>query len=85
MKFGSLVAGITAATMVLAPVAAQAGTSASASVVKPVYGSRTTTSVDKKQKATAGAYVLGALALGAAGFGLYKAIDNGNDKSNGSN
>lgn len=84
MKFGSFAAGLAAVGFLIAPLAAQAGTKASTvSASLPDFGSRDSTPVGKKNKLKPGETALIVLALGAGGFGLYKAIDN-KDTSRGS-
>lgn len=80
MKLKNALFALTAAGMVAAPVAAQAGTAASASTVKIASLSgaadRKATTVQAKQKLEAGSLVLVLLAAGAAGFGVAKAVDD---------
>lgn len=84
MKFSSLMAGVAAAGLVIAPVAAQAGTKASTAIAAPAdFGSRSSAAVAKQNKASPALWLVGLLAVGAAGFGLYKLIDDDN-KSRGS-
>jgi hypothetical protein len=84
MKFGSFAASIAAVGFLVAPLAAQAGTKASAAVAAPVdFGSRASAPVGKKNKLTGGETALLLLALAGGGFGIYKAIDN-KDTSRGS-
>lgn len=86
MKLKNTLLALSAGAMLVAPVAAQAGTKASASTGKIATlsgaGARQSTDVKKKQKAEPGLIVVGALAVGAAGYGLYTAVDD--DTSNGS-
>ncbi|MEE4453943.1 hypothetical protein [Novosphingobium resinovorum] len=86
MKLKQTLLTLSAAAMIAAPVAAQAGTTAAASVGKisnlSGVGERRSTDVKAKQKADGTLVVVGLLAAGAAGFGIYKAVDD--DKSNGS-
>lgn len=75
MKFRALAITFAASAMVLAPVAAEAGTKA-ASVSAPVtYGARSTAKVDSKKKADGAAYILGSLALAAGTVGILIATD----------
>lgn len=70
MKTRALMAAMAASSMVLAPVAAQAGTKA-ASMTAPIsYGNRATPNVDAKKKASGTSLLLLALGLGAAGVGV---------------
>lgn len=86
MKLKQTMLALGAAAVLAAPVAAQAGTTAAASVGKisslSGVGERRSAAVKAKNKADGGVVVLGLLAAGAAGFGVYKAVDD--DKSNGS-
>lgn len=88
MKIKNLFAAAAVATMLVAPVTANAGTVAGASIqgVKPVLSAagteyRASRSVKKEQNLTAAGVVIGGIALGAAIFGIVKAVDDG--KSNG--
>lgn len=87
MKLKSALIALGASALVVAPVAAQAGTAASASVGKVAslssVGARQTSSVEKKQKAGSGVWLLAALGAAAAGFGIYKAVDDDNTASGG--
>lgn len=83
MKIKSMIAAATAAAMLAAPVAANAGTTAAASLngVKPVLSSkevRSSRAVKRENGIGAAGYVIGGLALGAAIFGIVEAT-----KSNG--
>lgn len=86
MKIKSMVAATVAAAMLTAPVAANAGTTAAASLngVKPVLSSkevRSSRSVKRENGLTAAGAVLGGLALGLGAFAIVKAADD--NKSNG--
>lgn len=88
MKTKNLFATAAVAMMLAAPVAANAGTVAGASLqgVKPalsVSGKeyRASRSVKKEQGLTAAGAIIGVLAGAAAVFGIVKAVDD--DKSNG--
>lgn len=86
MKIKSMIAAAAAAAMLTAPVAANAGTTAAASLngVKPVLSSkevRASRSVKRENGISTAGAVVGVLALGFAGYGLYKAFDD--NKSNG--
>lgn len=81
--------GLSALAMLAAPVAANAGTNAAASSLSAGkiaslkgVGERKSAGVKAKNNADAGVTILGVLAAGAAGFGVYKAVDD--NKSNGS-
>lgn len=78
MKIRNLISAATAAGLLIAPVAAQAGTSAAASV--PGVGSRTSSAVAEGNKVKAGTLVAIVLATGAVVWGAAEAFD----KSNGS-
>lgn len=82
MKFRNAFVSLAAAGLVIAPVAAQAGTSAAASV--PSVAGRVSTDVSKDQKIAPGLLVAILVAAGAATYGLVEAFDSGN-KSNGAN
>ncbi|EJU15066.1 hypothetical protein LH128_00742 [Sphingomonas sp. LH128] len=78
---------LSVAAMVAAPVAAQAGTTASASVGKisnlSGVGARQSSVVKKKNNAESGTIILAALGVAAVGAGIYVIADDDN-KSNGS-
>ena len=87
MKLRSVFPAVAAAGLVFAPVAAQAGTKASASlpaagVSIASEGARASTAVAKKQKATSG-LLIGGIALAAVTAGVIIAADD-NNKSTGS-
>lgn len=86
MKLKNALVAMAAMGVLVSPVAAQAGTTAAAATGKIVnvsdMGARKSTAVRSKQKADAGVVVIALLGAGAAGFGVYKAVDD--DKSNGS-
>lgn len=88
MKFSNLLTAVAAAGLVVAPVAAQAGTAAAGSVVSANkltdFGSRSSTAVRSEENLSGGLLVVLLLAVGAGGYGLYKAIDK-DDKSRGAN
>ncbi|MGF7155098.1 hypothetical protein [Novosphingobium gossypii] len=79
---------LSVAALVAAPVAAQAGTAASASVGKISsvngLGVRKSAAVAKKNKAEGGTIALAVLGVAAAGTGIYLVADGDDDKSNGS-
>lgn len=87
MKLGNLTAALTGVALVIAPVAAQAGTapksvvSLSGGVATSMAGSRTSQPVAKKNGADAGVIVVAVIAGAAAIYGLTRVFDN--DKSNG--
>lgn len=87
MKLKNALLSLTAAALVAAPVAAQAGTTASASTGKisslAGIGERKSAAVKPKQKLGAAVAVLAVLGAAAGGYGVYKAIDDDN-ASNGS-
>ena len=80
MKFRNVISATVAAGMLIAPVAAQAGTSAAASV--PGVASRLSTGVSKDQKVTPAVLLLAALAIGGVAAGIAAAS---NGKSSGAN
>jgi hypothetical protein len=86
MKLKNAMLSLTAAAMLVAPVAAQAGTSASASTGKIAslsgIGERKSAPVKAKQKLEGGILVLAVVGAAAGGYGIYKAVDD--NKSNGS-
>lgn len=82
MKFSSLVTGIAAAGLVMAPVAAQAGTKASTAVVSPVdFGSRASAGVAKTNQWKAGTWIAIVLATGAFTWGMIELLSD--EKSRG--
>ncbi len=85
MKVKNALLALAAVSAVAAPVAASAGTKASASTGKIAsvsgFGQRQSVAVKGKNKADGGVIAVAVLAAGAAGYGLYEALD---DKSNGS-
>lgn len=84
MNLKKTLLALSASAMIVAPVAAQAGTAASASVGKIAnmsgVGMRHSTSVAKKQNVGAGVAVLGVLAIAAGGYGIYEATKKNNDE-----
>jgi len=86
MKFKNALFAVGTAAMLVAPVAAQAGTVASASTGKIAnlsgVGERRSAPVKAKNKAEAGVLALAVLGAGAATYGVVRAVDD--DKSNGS-
>lgn len=86
MKLKNALVAVAIMGVLMSPVAAQAGTPSAAAAGKIVkvsdMGARKSTAVRGKQKADAGVVVIALLGAGAAGFGVYKAVDD--DKSNGS-
>jgi len=87
MKIANALAVLSAAALVATPVVAQAGTTASQSIPKSVLlssmGERRSTHVDAKQNLNGGSFLLGFILGGAAGYALFKIIDDDKDKSNG--
>ncbi|AXB80647.1 hypothetical protein [Novosphingobium sp. P6W] len=85
MKLKNALFSLTAAAMLAAPVAAQAGTKASASTGQIAslsgIGQRKSAPVKAKQKADSAIIALAVIGAGAAGYGIYEAVK---DKSNGS-
>ncbi|WP_159983736.1 MULTISPECIES: hypothetical protein [unclassified Novosphingobium] len=88
MKFKNVLLSLTASAMLVAPVAAQAGTAASASVGKIAnvsgLGQRASTGVKAKQKAEGGTLLLAGLGAAAVVGAVVIIADNGDNKSNGS-
>ncbi|EZP66688.1 hypothetical protein BV97_05744 [Novosphingobium resinovorum] len=84
MKLNKVLAAVAAAGFLVSPIAAQAGTSASAGKISNLsgVGARQSTAVQKKNNASAGVGVLALLAAGAAVAGVALVVDD--DKSNGS-
>ncbi len=84
LKNGLIALGTAAA--LVAPIAAQANTTAAASTAKIAnvsgFGERRSTSVKAKNKAEAGVLVLALAGAGAATYGVVRAADD--NKSNGS-
>jgi hypothetical protein len=79
MKIRNLISAATAAGLLIAPVAVQAGTSAAASV--PGVGARASSGVAEANKVKGGTLIAVVLATGAVIWGIKEATD---DKSNGS-
>lgn len=86
MKLKNVMPAVAAAGLLLAPIAAQAGTAASAALPKAGSlsgaGVRHSAPVQAKQKATPGVFVLGALGAGLATWGIVEATKS-DSKSNG--
>ncbi|WP_404480174.1 hypothetical protein [Novosphingobium sp. BL-52-GroH] len=86
MKLKNIMLSVAAAGVLAAPVAAQAGTTASAATGKIAnvsgLGARQSMAVKGKQKADSAIIVLAVVGAGAAGYGIYEATKD--DKSNGS-
>lgn len=89
MKLKNILLSLTATAMIAAPVAAQAGTTASASTGKIAslsgIGARKSAAVKPKQKLEGAVLVLAVIGAAAGGYGVYKAVDDGNDDDNTSN
>lgn len=85
MKLKHTLLALAGAAVLAAPVAAQAGTTAAASVGKissvAGIGERRSVAVKAKQKADGAVVVVGLLAAAAGGYGVYTAVDD--DKSDG--
>lgn len=85
MNLKNIMLSAAAAGMLAAPVAAQAGTTASASTGKissvSGLGSRQSMAVKGKQKADSAIVVLAVVGAAAAGYGIYEAVKD--DKSDG--
>lgn len=84
MKLNDVLAAVAAAGVLVSPIAAQAGTSASVGKISNLsdVGSRQSTAVEKKNNASADVVVLALLAAGPAVAGIVLAVDD--DKSSGS-
>jgi hypothetical protein len=86
MKLTNTLAVMAAVGVLVSPIAAQAGTTASAATGKIAnvsgMGARQSTAVNSKQKADGAIIALAVVGAAAAGYGIYKAVDD--DKSNGS-
>lgn len=86
MKLKNALLSLTAAAIFVAPISAQAGTTASASTGKIAslsgIGERKSASVKPKQKLEGAVLVLAVVGAAAGGYGIYKAVDD--DKSSGS-
>lgn len=85
MKFSRIASALAAASLLVAPIAAQAGTRASASTVYPTESysaSRVSSSVGDENSLTPLSWILILLGFGAGAFGIAKAIDS---KSSGAN
>lgn len=87
MKLKTALVALTALGVFGSPIAAQAGTTASAATGKIAnvagMGVRQSTNVRAKQKADGAIVALAVVGAAAGGYGIYKAVDDG-DKSNGS-
>ncbi len=85
MKFSRIASALAAGSLLVAPIAAQAGTRAQSSAVYPTTGyaaSRSSATVEDENDLKPVQLLLLLLALGAAGYGISRAIDG---KSNGAN
>lgn len=84
MKIGSFMTVLVAAGLVATPVAAQAGTKASAAVVTAAdYGSRAAPAVAAKNKFRMPGGALGGVGFFVAALGLYFAVKSDGDDSRG--
>lgn len=85
MKLKSALPAIAALGLVVAPVAAQAGTAAGSSVVSArslsAVGERRSSSVKQAERLTPALWLVVLLGVGAATYGVVKATDD--NKSNG--
>lgn len=88
MKLSNLLSAATAVGLVIAPVAAQAGTAAAGSVVSAGklsdFGSRRSTKVRANENLTPTAAIVGGVALLAVVGGAVIIADDNNNRSNGS-
>ncbi len=86
MKLKNALVALTALGVFASPLAAHAGTTASAATGKITnvsgMGVRQSTAVRSKQKADGALVALAVVGTAAGGYGIYKAVDD--DKSNGS-
>lgn len=76
MRFATILVVMTAVSLSLAPIAAQAGTKASDVVTTSRFGTRLSTSVENKNRALPRERWLAILAIIAAGYGVYHVIDS---------
>ncbi|MEG8222602.1 hypothetical protein OSJ57_18545 [Sphingomonas sp. HH69] len=83
MKARNLLPAVAAFGLVFAPVAAEAGTSASSAMGAASVGSRTTSTVRGKDKLTPAIGIVIALAAAAGGYGISQAVKSDHNKSNG--
>lgn len=77
MTVRQVLAAATAMSLVALPVAAQAGTRAESAM--PTASVRKSATVKKDENANGSHFLLGALALGAAGWGVYELFSNDDD------
>lgn len=85
MKFSRIGSALAVASLVLAPVAAQAGTRAASSSVYPAASysaSRQSAKVEDENSLKPAIWVIVLLSGGAAAYGLSRAFDNGSNGSN---
>lgn len=82
MKLKNILLSLTATAMIAAPVAAQAGTTASASTGKIAslsgIGARKSAAVVPKQRLEGATLLLAIAGAGLAGYGIYKAVEDDN-------
>lgn len=83
MKIRALAAAMAAASMLIVPIAAQAGTSAASMSVPVSYGVHSAATVTKKNNAIGTSFFLIALGAGAAAAGLYFAFKKDKDRTPG--
>jgi hypothetical protein len=76
MRFAANLVVMSAASLSLAPIAAQAGTKASDAVTTSRFGTRLSTPVEDKNRAMPRERWLAVLAIIAAGYGAYHVIDS---------
>lgn len=87
MKFSRIASALAAGSLLVAPIAAQAGTRAVSSSVYPTTGyspSRSSTKVDDENGLKPAMWVIVLLSGGAAAYGLSRALA-AKSKSNGAN
>lgn len=87
MKIKSVLSALTVAGLVIAPVAAQAGTAASNSIVSErgisSFAKRNTTKVKTSESLSGGLLIAVILGAGAAVYGVTQLVDDDNDESDG--
>lgn len=89
MKLKNILLSLTATAMIAAPVAAQAGTTASASTGKIAslsgIGARKSAAVTPKKKLEGAVLLLAVAGAAAGGYGIYKAVEEATEDDNTSN
>lgn len=85
MKIARIASALAATALMAAPVVAEAGTRASSSSVYPATSysaSRATTAVDAENNLAPFVWIIVILAVGAAAYGISRAVDNGTNGAN---